>query len=214
MTQQVTVKTNVKRLSDPEAIASAGTVIKGVYVDKVIAAAPPFDEATLQTAVDDLKGAIAAQAQAGGGTVVTAVKKKKRNALDGLLRKLAHYVQANCNDDVQLVLKSGFQAKTIPVRSQTQLDKAKILSVDNGHTKQLVVTVQKVPRAKLYEVQAAAVGANNTVGPFQTAGVFNKSRSMTITGLTPGTIYAIQVRALGGSTGSSDWSDAVTHMCM
>ena len=99
MTEQVTVKTNVKRLSDPDAIAFAGTVIKGVYVDKVIAAAPPFDEATLQTAVDDLKGAIAAQAQAGGGTVVTAVKKKKRNVLDGLLRKLAHYVQANCNDD-------------------------------------------------------------------------------------------------------------------
>src|SRR5207302_8885326 len=99
MTEQVTVKTNVKRLSDPDAIAFAGTVIKGVYVDKVIAAAPPFDEATLQTAVDDLKGAIAAHAQAGGGTVVTAVKKKKRNVLDGLLRKLAHYVQANCNDD-------------------------------------------------------------------------------------------------------------------
>src|SRR5438552_17178265 len=77
MTEQVTVKTNVKRLSDPDAIAFAGTVIKGVYVDKGIAAAPPFDEATLQTAVDDLKGAIAAQAQAGGGTVVTAFKKKR-----------------------------------------------------------------------------------------------------------------------------------------
>ncbi len=126
--------------------------------------------------------------------------------LDGLLRRLSQYVQANCNDDVQFVLKSGFQAKTTPVRSQTPLDKATILSVDNGHTKQLVVATQKVPRAKLYEVQAAAVGANNTVGPFQTAGVFNKSRSMTITGLTPGTIYAIQVRALGGSTGSGDWS--------
>ncbi len=131
-----------------------------------------------------------------------------------LLRRLAQYVQANCNDDAQFVLKSGFQAKTTAVRSQTPLDKATILSVDNGHTKQLVVAAQKVPRAKLYEVQAAAVGANNTVGPFQTAGVFNKSRSMTITGLTPGTIYAIQVRALGGSTGSGDWSDAVTHMCM
>ena len=214
MTQQVTVKTGFKRLSDSQALAMAGTVIKGVFIDKAILVAPPFDQATLQTAVDDLKGAIAVQAQAGGGTAVTAVKNKKRNALDGLLRKLAHYVQANCNDDVQLVLKSGFQAKTIPVRSQTQLDKAKILSVDNGHTKQLVVTVQKVPRAKLYEVQAAAVGANNTVGLFQTAGVFTKSRSMAITGLTPGTIYAIQVRALGGSTGSGDWSDAVTHMCM
>ena len=67
-----------------------------------------------------------------------------------LLRRLAQYVQANCNDDVQFVLKSGFQAKTTAVRSQTPLDKATILSVDNGHTKQLVVSAQKVPRAQLY----------------------------------------------------------------
>jgi hypothetical protein len=117
MTQKVNVKTGFNHLSDAEAVATAGAVIKGVYVDKVIAAAPPLDEATLQTAVNDLNGAIAAQTHAGGGTAVTAVKKKKRNVLGGLLRKLAHYVQANCNDDVQLVLKSGFQAKTIPVRT-------------------------------------------------------------------------------------------------
>ena len=40
--------------------------------------APSFDQATLQTAVDDLKGAITTQAQAGGGTVLTAVKKNVR----------------------------------------------------------------------------------------------------------------------------------------
>jgi len=105
MTEQVTVKTGFKKLPDSDALALAGTVVKGVFVDKVIAAAPPFDEVTLQTAMDDLKGAIAAQAQARGGTVVTAVKKKKRNVLDALLRKLAHYVQANCNDDTQLVVR-------------------------------------------------------------------------------------------------------------
>src|SRR5207247_9904676 len=107
----------------------------------------------------------------------TAVKNKKRSVLDGLLRKVAQYVQANCNDDVQFVLKSGFQAKTTPVRSQTPLDKATILSVDNGHTKQLVVAAQKVPRARLHEVQAAGVGVNDTYGPLLTAGLFNKSGS-------------------------------------
>jgi hypothetical protein len=214
MAQKVIVRTAFPRLSDPEVLATAGAVIKGVYVDKVIAAAPPVDQATVQTAVDDLNGAITALAHAGGGTTVTAVKTKKRNVLDELLRKLAHYVQANCNDDVQLVLSSGFQARTAPVRSQTQLDKATIVSVTNAHTRQLQVFAQKVLRAKLYEVQVAPVGANNTVGPFQSAGFFTKSRSMIVTGLTPGTVYAIQVRALGGTTGSGDWSDPVTHMCM
>jgi hypothetical protein len=214
MTQKVTVKTGFAKLSDSDALALAGAVIQGIYVDKVIAAPPPMDQATLQTEVDDLTGAMAAQAQAGGGTTVTAVKNKKRSALDGGLRKLAHWVQANCNDDAQLVLKSGFQPKSAPVRSQTQLDKATILSIDNAHTKQLAVTSVKVDRAKLYEVQIAPMGANNTVGSYQTAGFFSKSRSMIVGGLTPGAVYAIQVRALGGSTGAGDWSDAVTHMCM
>ena len=102
--------------------------------------------------------------------MVTAVKKKKRNVLDGLLRKLAHYVQANCNDDVQLVVKAGFQARATSARSQTQLDKATILGVENVHAKQIVVNARKVSGAKLYEAQIAIVSANNT-------GSFNRRAS-------------------------------------
>jgi hypothetical protein len=39
-------------------------------------------------------------------------------------------------------------------------------------------------------------------------------KHVTFEGLTPGTIYTIQVRALGGSTGQSDWSDPSAHMAM
>ena len=213
MTQKIIVKTGFQSLSDSEAVALAGAVIKGLYAAKALPA-PPIDQQALQTAVDDMNGAIVALAQLGGGTAATVVKKKKREVLNGLLRKLAHYVQANCNDDLQVVTNSGFQAKTASVRSTTPPDKAQILSVENGHTTQLVVKARKLPHAKMYQLQFAVVGANNTVGPFQTAGVFAKSRSMTLTGLTPGTIYAVQVRAWGGSVGFGDWSDAVSHMCM
>jgi hypothetical protein len=37
-------------------------------------------------------------------------------------------------------------------------------------------------------------------------GIFTQARRMEIDGLTPGTTYTVQVRAIGGSTGSSDWS--------
>jgi Fibronectin type III domain len=213
MNQKVIVKTGFQGLSDSQAIALAGAVIKGAYAEKA-SATPPVDQQTLQTALDDLNGAIVAVQAAGGGTTAIVVKNKKRAVLNGLLRKLAHYVQANCNDDVQFVTNSGFQAKTVNARQTTSLGKAQIQSVDNGHTTQLVVSAKKVAYAKSYQVQVAAVGANNTVGPFQTAGVFGKSRPMTLTGLTPGTIYAVQVRAVGGATGYGDWSDAVSHMCM
>ena len=210
--QKLIVKAGFQNLSDPDVIALAGAVVKGVYAEKAFAT-PPVDQQTLETAVNDLNGAIAAQA-AGGGTAATVAKKTKREVLNGVLRKLAHYVQANCNDDLQLVTNSGFQARRVSVRSTAPPDKAQIQSVDNGHTTQLVVTVKKVPHAKMYQVQIAAVGANNTVGPFQPVGIFAKSRSMTLTGLTPGTIYAVQVRAWGGPTGFGDWSDPLSHMCM
>jgi hypothetical protein len=32
--------------------------------------------------------------------------------------------------------------------------------------------------------------------------------------LTPGVTYTFKFRALGGSTGSGDWSDPVSHMSM
>ena len=212
MNTKVTVKTGFGVLSDSQAIATAGAVLKGVYAEKSLAT-PPVDQATLQTAVDDLNGSIAALQAQGGGRAATVVKKKKREVLNDLLRKLAHYVQANCNDDVQIVLNSGFQAKTTSVRSQAPPDKVQIVSVDNGHATQLVAKIKKVPRAKVYEVRTAAVGTGNTVGPFQPGGTFT-SRSMTVTGLTPGTMYAVQVCAYGASNKAGDWSDAVTHMCM
>jgi hypothetical protein len=213
MNTKVTVKTGFGVLSDAQAIATAGAVIKGLYAEKSLATAP-VDQATLQTAVDNLNGSIATLQAQGGGMAATTTKNKYREALDGLLRKLAHHVQANCNDDVQIVLNSGFQARTTSVRSQTPLGKVQIVSVDNGHTTQLVVKVKKLPRAKAYEVRSAAVVAGNTVGPFQQGGLFTDSRSITITGLTPGTVYAVQVRACGGSNKAGDWSDAVNHMCM
>jgi len=41
-----------------------------------------------------------------------------------------------------------------------------------------------------------------------------QARSVQIPGLTPGTTYTVQACALGGTTGQSDWSDPVSHMCM
>jgi len=52
------------------------------------------------------------------------------------------------------------------------------------------------------------------VNPWRTSERSERKRARTITGLTPGTTYAIQVRALGGSTGSGDWSDTVTRICV
>jgi len=36
-------------------------------------------------------------------------------------------------------------------------------------------------------------------------------RCIGFNGLTPGGLYEIQIRAIGGSTGYSDWSDPTQH---
>jgi hypothetical protein len=41
-------------------------------------------------------------------------------------------------------------------------------------------------------------------GAWQTAGAFTGARKIILTGLTPGTVYNVQARAIGGSTGYSD----------
>jgi hypothetical protein len=41
---------------------------------------------------------------------------------------------------------------------------------------------------------------------------FPSARAMVLNGLTPGTTYTVQMRAVGGTMGFSGWSDPVSHM--
>lgn len=84
----------------------------------------------------------------------------------------------------------------------------------DGISGQLIVRVGPVANAKCYELRYALIGAGGTPGPWQDGGLFTNSRSMAINSLTPGGNYQFQVRAVGGSTGYSDWSDPVSHMSL
>jgi len=43
-------------------------------------------------------------------------------------------------------------------------------------------------------------------------GIVTQARRIEIGNLPPGNTYAVQVRAIGGSTGYSDWSDPVSRI--
>lgn len=189
---------------------TTGSVIDNLY-DNPAYATPPVTKVALQTALTNFTAAIAAMMQ--GGTASTAEKNDKRDILVGLLRQLASYVQENCDNDLATLLSSGFEAVSNN-RSQQPLAKPSIVSVDNGNSGQLLVKVTSVPNARCYEVRYATVGAGGTLGPMQSAGLFTNSRSMPINDLTAGTTYQVQVRAVGGSTGYSDWSDPSSHMSL
>ncbi len=172
---------------------------------------PPIMQGTLATALGDFSQAIAA-AQA-GGPADTADKNNKRAIVVGYLRQLAGYVQANHGNDLAVLLASGFHAVSTN-RASTPLPPPTIKDILNGNSAQLILRVTAIANASNYEVRSAALGTGGTPGPWQNGGIFGNSRSMPVNNLTPGTNYTFQVRAIGGSTGYSDWSDAVQHMSM
>ncbi|MBI3416580.1 MAG: fibronectin type III domain-containing protein [Verrucomicrobia bacterium] len=210
MTQQLRVLLGFTNAPDHQIEEIAGAVINGLTGNAAYPN-PPVSMADLQDALTAFTTAIAAQAQ--GGPAATANKNNKRDALVALLRQLAGYVQENCNNNLAQLLSSGFEAVSTN-RARAPLAVPAILSVDNGNTGQLLIKVRPSANAKCYEVRCAAIGAGGAPGPWQSGGLFTNSRSMPLNGLIPGTSYSVQVRAVGGSTGYSDWSDTVSHMSL
>jgi hypothetical protein len=122
-------------------------------------------------------------------------------------RDPATYVQLNCNEDPAVLLSSGFEMQSTN-RSSAPLEQPQQLSIRNGGSGELVASVSPVKNTSMYEGRAKADGDF-------LPGVFSgDSRRISFLGLTPGKTYTIQIRALGGSTGQSAWSDPSSHMAM
>jgi len=208
MSQRVRIADRFRTQSAEQLVTMAGAVIAGLTNNPSFPA-PTVDLKAVQAAADNLNAALAAQAL--GGSAATAEKNNKQEALITVLRKVKHYVEDNCENDLAVLLSSGFQAAA-NTRNRSPLANPSILSVDFGNSTELVLKVTPIARAKCYEVRMAAVGTGNVPAPWQNAGLFTASR-ITIANLVPGTTYVFQVRAVGGSNGYTDWSNPVSRMC-
>ena len=144
-------------------------------------------------------------AAANGGKILTATKDQKRGILVDMLRQEASYVQGIASQNLPMLLSSGFDANSTN-RASTQLDTPAVVGLDNGLSSELVLRMQPVVNAKSYEVQT------KNGGGWTPAGIFTQARRITLPGLTPGQVYSVQSRAIGGSTGYSDWNGPVSHM--
>jgi hypothetical protein len=157
-----------------------------------------------------------------GSKKVIAERKKKRAALTQSYRLLARYVEIMCKNDMTTFLTSGFEAASTTRTPAQPLPPASILKVDQGNSGMLLVTMKVLPRARTYDVRYAAVQVNPAGGGAPTTAAapitlttetFASARiAVPISGLTPGTNYAFQVRAFG-KLGYTDWSDSVTRVC-
>lgn len=172
---------------------------------------PPVALTLVATQNTTFSDALAVHAD--GGKAATSAKNDARAVLVDSLRQNALYVQTMSDNNLTTLLSSGYHAASTS-HAQQPLDKPQIITLTNGNTGQLLLRVKTVTNARSYEVRYAVIGAGGSPGPWQSAGVFTNSRSMPIDDLTPGTMYTVEVRAVGGSTGYSDWSDPSSHMSL
>ena len=209
MTVQIRVLMDFVSMSDPSLDEFSETVISNLTGNTSFPT-PPVTLPALQALLDTFAAAIGDKAQ--GGTAATSAKNDARAALVDALRQIALYVQVTSNNNLTMLLTSGFQAASTN-HTQTPLAQPVIQDLINGNTGELVARLKPVANARAYEIRYAT-STGGTLGQWQNGGIGTNSRNLTLTGLTPGTTYTVEVRAIGGSTGYSDWSNAVTHMSM
>ena len=97
-------------------------------------------------------------------------------------------------------------------RTKQPVAQPHILGVENGNSGEMIVRAESIYNAHSFEVRYTPFGAGGAPGTSSMVG-FTSPRSMSIKGLTPGTVYTFQVRALG-ALGQSDWSDLASRMCI
>lgn len=193
------------KIPDNKLTVFAGTVLENLY-EQAVFNSPPVPEAVLRAAIAAFKEAKVEQAD--GGRRTTVVKNQRRAELLDLLRSLACYVQLICDGDLAILLSSGFQAKN-ENRARTPLEKAVMRRVVHGHSGQALVTTKAQPNVRTWEVIVVELDEDGKPGPHRKTALSTSSRNIPVDGLTPGKLHSFQARALGGSTGCSDWSNAV-----
>ncbi len=165
---------------------------------------PPAPVAAITIARLDFEAKL--EATRNGGPLQTVEKNDARKVLEDLLREDAGYVQSKASQNLAVLLSSGYNAVSTN-RVQSPLPKALITSLQNDNSAMLVLNIDPMLNARSWEVQI-----KNGAGGWTNFGVFGYARRITIPNLTPGQSYSVQVRAVGGSTGYSDWSDPVTRI--
>jgi hypothetical protein len=150
-----------------------------------------------------------------GGPAQTADKNNKRAALIALLRQLADYVQANCNNDPAAVLSAGFKVAATSHAPAPALSSVPVIrSITNGTTGQLIIHIAPVANNHGFGVRLTPLGPGGVPGPAVDGGHFTDSRSMVVDNLIPGTLYDVEVCTHLSGNRTTGWSAAVQHRCL
>ena len=195
-----------------DAVVTAAVNIAGTVYNnpKFAGASPqPVDQPTLKAATDALVAGNAAAVD--GGKKAVQEQKHLKGVVVKFLTQLAHWAEANCKEDMTTFLSSGFQAasakkpKAPPV---TESIRKVVLGAKSG---ELVVKLMKYPGAASYEVRWGQVSAGGGMPTaWNSQPLANVKTPVTISGLTPGTTYLIEARAVT-KAGYTDYGQPIAQ---
>lgn len=198
------------RLPDAKLQTEAETILGSLYGNPHFPT-PPVTREDYEALLTDYRTKLAERVD--GGPPATAAKNEAKRKLTDRMRELAFYVQVTSDNVLSVLLSSGFK-ETSRNRTSEPLAAPSIDRLVNGQTGEILLSAKPVANARGYELQHAQVLPDGTLEPFREI-IFTKgARRLSTTGLTPGQRYSFRIRAMGGSTGHSDWSGIATLMCM
>jgi len=208
-TPKLTISHGFSRTKVPDLLTTAQTVLTDMTAAVSVFTAPPVPLATLQTDIAALTASSAASTD--GSKKSIAQRNKDRHALEQDLSLLGAYVVKVANGDPAVVTTSGFTPAPPRAKSAPKpLAQPSISSIAQGVSGQLLISVTPVTGAHSYDVRFAPL-ANGVPGTWTIQTVTQAKKPVTFNGLTPGTTYSFQVRALG-KAGYTDWSDSSNRM--
>jgi len=191
-------------------VVARGTVVQTGINGNPNFPSPPIDPAALKAAIERLSALIAEALD--GSKKVIAEKNNQREAVIKMLRLLGRYVEVTCKDDIAIFKSSGFEPASTTRTPRQQLSE-RIRKIDHGaNSGQLRIQLKAHPKALSYELRHAVLDSGGTPGTWTTQLVTSVKTPLAVNGLTPGTTYAFQVRAME-KLGYTDWSDSATFMC-
>jgi hypothetical protein len=159
----------------------------------------PVAPTVIKTLAADLSAKQAATIT--GGSVEYAARDNAFNALTAALDSDADAVEMVVGMNMEMLLATGYlPASTNHVSSP--LDDTAIVGLFNNGTTQALLRLQTVTNAKSYQVQTSADNGKT----WQEAVISTKAFRIVISNLVPGTTYLVRARAIGGSTGASNWT--------
>ena len=173
---------------------------------------PPVDMPGFKAAIDAYTAAVAAGLE--GGKATTIERDKRRLDATLMFRLLGHYVEMTCKNDMTTFVSSGFLLSTTGQKTPAQpVSIPLIISLDQGSTGQLLVSVRPVANARSYDVRYAPDPAAGAAINWSMVTATSTKPAIPINNLAKGVNYAVQVRAFG-KLGFSEWSSAVDRMCI